>query len=247
MPLDVITWAARVSSDSFDVAAALQERRNAAVTCRSSSARSCAARTARSAAKDAAIPKGDHTLTWDGLSDSGSPAADGAYTLAISYTDAAGNNGTGETEISVDSTARSGRCVVARHAFEHSWPSRWGLRQVQRSQDGVAQHRWSRAPNATAGPDEVHVHPEGWMIGSHGSRRRARDRPFASLSAETGCGVLRKLTARAGSLAVKIRYLSYMWGEIPPLRDRVAFTSRLVPRSSLRPSFASLTVWRRCV
>jgi hypothetical protein len=61
----------------------------------------------RTLATKIAVAKGDHSLTWDGLDGSGSPVPDGSYTLAISYTDAAGNNGTGQASITVDATPPS--------------------------------------------------------------------------------------------------------------------------------------------
>jgi hypothetical protein len=55
-------------------------------------------------ATDVAVTAGDHTLEWDGLDASGYPVPDGTYTAALTYTDAAGNPGSGTTSVEVDST-----------------------------------------------------------------------------------------------------------------------------------------------
>jgi hypothetical protein len=58
----------------------------------------------RALASGAPVSEGDHSLTWDGLNGSGSSVTDGSYTLAVSYTDAAGNSGAGQASIAVDGT-----------------------------------------------------------------------------------------------------------------------------------------------
>jgi hypothetical protein len=58
----------------------------------------------RTLASNTAVAEGNHSLTWDGLDGAGSPVADGSYSLAISYTDVAGNSGSGKASIAVDAT-----------------------------------------------------------------------------------------------------------------------------------------------
>jgi flagellar hook capping protein FlgD len=66
--------------------------------------RNSAQQVVRSLASSTHVPIGAHSLTWDGLDSAGSPVPDGTYTLAISYVDAAGNSGGGQTSVVVDDT-----------------------------------------------------------------------------------------------------------------------------------------------
>jgi hypothetical protein len=55
-------------------------------------------------ATNLAVTAGDNTLQWDGRNESGAPVADGIYTAALTYTDAAGNPGSGKASVGVDGT-----------------------------------------------------------------------------------------------------------------------------------------------
>lgn len=63
--------------------------------------------TVRSLANDLAVSAGDHSLTWDGLTESGAPVRDGSYTLRISGHDANGNALNASTRILLDGTPPS--------------------------------------------------------------------------------------------------------------------------------------------
>jgi hypothetical protein len=58
----------------------------------------------RTLASNLAVAPGDHTLTWNGLNASASPVPDGTYTVAVNYSDYAGNTGSGQASIVVDAT-----------------------------------------------------------------------------------------------------------------------------------------------
>ena len=49
-----------------------------------------------------AVAAGDNTLTWDGLNRTDSPVPNGTYTVAVSFTDAAGNSGSGHVPVHVE-------------------------------------------------------------------------------------------------------------------------------------------------
>ena len=53
-------------------------------------------------ASDLAVAAGDNTLTWNGLNQAGTPVRNGTYTVAVSFTDAAGNSGSGRASIRVE-------------------------------------------------------------------------------------------------------------------------------------------------
>lgn len=56
----------------------------------------------RTLASDLAVAAGDNTLTWDGLDQSGSPVPNGTYTVAVSFTDAAGSSGAAHASVRVE-------------------------------------------------------------------------------------------------------------------------------------------------
>jgi D-glucuronyl C5-epimerase-like protein/flagellar hook capping protein FlgD/PASTA domain-containing protein len=56
----------------------------------------------RTLASDLAVADGDNTLTWDGLNQARSPVPNGRYTVAVSFTDAAGNSGSGHASVKVE-------------------------------------------------------------------------------------------------------------------------------------------------
>lgn len=56
----------------------------------------------RKLASSLAVAAGDNTLTWDGLDQAGSPVPNGRYTVAVSFTDAAGNSGSGHASVQVE-------------------------------------------------------------------------------------------------------------------------------------------------
>ena len=53
---------------------------------------------------DSPVMAGDHTLQWNGVDAVGSPVPDGTYSAALTYTDAAGNQGSGKASVVVDGT-----------------------------------------------------------------------------------------------------------------------------------------------
>jgi hypothetical protein len=55
-------------------------------------------------ATNSPVTAGDHTLHWNGVDANGSPVPDGTYTAALTYTDAAGNQGSGKASVVVDGT-----------------------------------------------------------------------------------------------------------------------------------------------
>jgi hypothetical protein len=62
----------------------------------------------RTLASNRPVAAGDNTLTWDGLDRAGSPVPNGTYTVAVSFTDAAGNSGSGLASVQVEA------CLVPR-------------------------------------------------------------------------------------------------------------------------------------
>jgi hypothetical protein len=70
----------------------------------------------RTLASDLAVVAGDHGLTWDGLGQAGSPVPNGTYTVAVTFTDAAGNSGSGHASVRVEA-CRVPRVVGRRLAL----------------------------------------------------------------------------------------------------------------------------------
>jgi hypothetical protein len=56
----------------------------------------------RTLASNVAVAAGDNALTWDGLNQAGSPVPNGTYTVAVTFTDAAGNSGSGHATVRVE-------------------------------------------------------------------------------------------------------------------------------------------------
>jgi hypothetical protein len=56
----------------------------------------------RTLATNLAVAAGDHTLAWNGLDRAGSPVPNGRYAVAVSFTDAAGNHGSGQASVRVE-------------------------------------------------------------------------------------------------------------------------------------------------
>jgi hypothetical protein len=56
----------------------------------------------RKLASGLAVAAGDNRLEWDGLDQAGSPVPNGTYTVVVTFTDAAGNPGSGHASIKVE-------------------------------------------------------------------------------------------------------------------------------------------------
>jgi hypothetical protein len=119
-------------------------------------------------ASDLAVPAGAQTLSWDGRNGSGTPVADGTYTVSITYTDAAGHSGSGSASLEVDgtppvitpvsSTTRtpSGELVIGVH------DALSGLGNAALSVDGV------EVQSLTSGGSQfVYAPADGWSPGKH--------------------------------------------------------------------------------
>jgi hypothetical protein len=130
----------------------------------------------RSLAANISVSAGSHSLTWDGLDGSGSPVADGSYTLAISYTDAAGNSGGGQASIVVDGTPPSASVVSPS-----SLPRTHGLViQVADNLSGLKSASLSvdGAKVQTLGPGQAqftYIPSGSWRYGAHSFSVSATD------------------------------------------------------------------------
>jgi hypothetical protein len=122
----------------------------------------------RTIATNLAVPAGDHTLTWDGLDAGGSEVPDGAYTVAVTYTDGSGNSGSGTASVEVDGTPpvvtpasavtkHSGKLVLDVH------DALSGLANAKLSIDAgaVVQSLTSSGTHFTYAP------ADGWAKGKH--------------------------------------------------------------------------------
>ena len=122
----------------------------------------------RTLASGLAVAAGDHTLNWDGLDGSGSPVPDGSYTLQMAYTDAAGNSGTSQASIGVDSTppvvsATSSATLNSSNGLVidvHDALS--GLKSATLAVDGK-----HAASLNSSGTQFIYVPVGGWKPGSH--------------------------------------------------------------------------------
>jgi FlgD Ig-like domain len=130
----------------------------------------------RTLAASAAIPQGDHSLTWDGLDGSGSPVADGSYALAVSYTDAAGNSGGARASIVVDGTPPTASMVSpARLPRTHGLvvqvaDSLSGVKSASLSVDGT------RVRVLGSGQTQfIYIPSGGWRPGTHSFSVSATD------------------------------------------------------------------------
>ena len=130
----------------------------------------------RTLATNAPVSLGSHSLTWDGLNNSGSPVPDGWYTLAISYTDATGQTGAAQASIVVDGAAPTAtmtspsrlhwkRGLVVGIADNLS-----GVTSASLAVDG----RGVRTL-ASGQPQFTYMPSGGWRIGVHSYSVTARD------------------------------------------------------------------------
>jgi hypothetical protein len=130
----------------------------------------------RSLATNASVSAGSHSLTWDGLDGSGSPVPDGSYTLAMNYTDAAGNSGGGQASIVVDGTPPSAS-VVSPSSLPRTLglviqvaDNLSGLKSASLSVDGTKVQ--------TLGPGQAqftYIPSGGWRSGAHSFSVSATD------------------------------------------------------------------------
>jgi FlgD Ig-like domain len=135
-----------------------------------------ASQAVRSLASNAPILQGSHTLTWDGLNGSGSPVADGSYTLAISYTDAAGNSGAARASVEVDGTPPTATMVSPSRLPRMNGlvleiaDNLSGVKSASLSVDGT------NVRTLAAGASQfTYVPAGGWRSGSHSFRVAAID------------------------------------------------------------------------
>jgi hypothetical protein len=127
---------------------------------------------------DLAVTAGDHTLQWDGLDASGSPVGDGTYTAALTYSDAAGNPGSGTASVVVDGTPP----VVTPVSYPSISSSQNLVLDVHDALSGLAQASLTIDGGAVvqsldSSESEFVYAPSvyGWSVGKHTWRVTATD------------------------------------------------------------------------
>jgi hypothetical protein len=140
----------------------------------------------RTLASNLAVAHGDHTLTWNGLNASASPVPDGTYTVAVNYTDYAGNTGSGQASIEVDATppvitAVSGSTIASSgDLIIDVADALSGLDRADLRIDGGTTPVLS-----TSGSQLVYAPGGGWLTGKHTWQVTARDK-VGNTSTATG-------------------------------------------------------------
>jgi FlgD Ig-like domain len=133
-------------------------------------------KTVRPLAAALGVGKGPHSLSWDGLTGSGTPVADGTYTFTITSTDATGAGSQAQLPLQVDTTgplvklATDGKLKPSKGiVLTVTDPN--GVRNATLAVDGrrVA----TLAPTQTT---IVYRDPHGWTVGKHTYAVTATDR-----------------------------------------------------------------------
>jgi hypothetical protein len=183
----------------------------------------------RALAANAPVSLGGHSLTWDGLDRTGSPVAVGWYTLAISYTDAAGNLGAARTSIAVDGAAPTATMISSSRLLRtHGLVIRVadnlsGVMSASLAVDG------RKVRTLDSGQTQFTYMPSGgWRTGLHSYSVTARDAAGNVLS-RSGSFRVPAPVAPHKATCVRSRFSGFV------LRVRPA---KCIMASSPRPSFA---------